>query len=87
MALLGITFTDPQNYTLIQIKRDRFTWLALAGGLITMLGLLLAFYIQPAKVWAIREPDGRWTLRGACKKGGAIWKERFAKACGLGNEE
>ena len=82
-----VTFTDPQNYTLIQIKRDRFTWLALAGGLITMLGLLLAFYIQPAKIWAIREPDGRWTLRGACKKGGAIFKEQFDRACGLGNEE
>lgn len=76
-----VTLTDTQNYTLIQIKRDRFTWMALAGGLITMLGLLLAFYVQPAKVWAIREPDGAWTLRGACRKGGAIWKERFAKAC------
>jgi hypothetical protein len=28
-----VTFTDPQNFTLIQIKRDRFTWLALLGGL------------------------------------------------------
>ena len=56
--------------------------MALAGGLATMLGLLLAFYLQPAKVWAVREPDGRWTLRGACKKGGAIWKDRFDNATG-----
>ena len=75
-----VTFTDPQNFTLIQIKRDRFTWLALLGGLITTLGLLLAFYVQPAKVWAVRDPDGTWTLHGQCKKGGAIFRERFEKA-------
>lgn len=75
-----VTFTDTQSYTLIQIKEDRFTWMALAGGLATMLGLMLAFYVQPAKVWAIREPDGAWTLRGASRKGGAIWKERFERA-------
>ena len=75
-----VTFTDPQNFTLIQIKRDRFTWLALLGGLITTLGLLLAFYVQPAKVWAVRDPDGTWTVHGQCKKGGAIFRERFEKA-------
>ena len=76
----AVTFTDTQSYTLIQIKEDRFTWMALAGGLATMLGLVLAFYVQPAKVWAIREPDGTWTLCGASRKGGAIWKERFERA-------
>lgn len=74
-----ITFSDPQSYTLIQVKRDRFTALALAGGLVTMLGLMLALYLQPARVWAIRQPDGLWTVSGACRKGGALFRERFER--------
>ncbi len=74
-----VTFSDPTSFTLIQIKRDRFTWLALIGGLVTMLGLFLAFYLQPVRVWAIRESDGAWTLRGHCPKGGALFRERFEK--------
>ena len=78
-----VTFTDPQNYTLIQIKRDRFTWLALAGGLVTLLGLILALYIQPARLWAVQGDDG-WMLYGQCRKGGAIFRERFMEAAGKG---
>ena len=81
------TLTDPQNYTLIQVKKDRFTWLALAGGLTAMLGLFLALWLQPAKVWAVRGPDGAWTVRGACRKGGAIWRERFMQNVLRLNEE
>ena len=75
-----VTFSDPQTYTLIQVKVDRFTPLALAGGLVTLLGLLLALYVQPARVWAIRQDDGRWTLYGQSRKGGALFRERFEKA-------
>ena len=80
-----VTFSDPQNYTLIQIKRDRFTPLALAGGLITLLGLILALYLQPARVWAIRTENG-WTVRGQCRKGGALFRERFLRAAGVNGE-
>ena len=75
-----IAFTEPQTYTLIEVKRDRFTYLALAGGLITLAGLFLAFYIQPVKVWAVQEADGRWTVHGLNRKGGAIFREKFARA-------
>lgn len=78
------TFTDTQNFTLIQIKEDHFAWLALLGGIATMLGLLLAFYVQPARVWAVQQADGSWTLHGACRKGGAIFREKFAQAAGGG---
>ncbi|MBR3505006.1 MAG: cytochrome c biogenesis protein ResB [Clostridia bacterium] len=77
-----VTFSEPQPYTLIQIKADRFTGLALLGGLITTLGLLLAFYVQPAKAWAVQEADGRWTLRGESRKGGALFREAFLRAAG-----
>ncbi|MBQ6374057.1 MAG: cytochrome c biogenesis protein ResB [Clostridia bacterium] len=75
-----VRFSDPQSYTLIQIKRDSFTWLALIGGLVTLLGLFLALYIQPARVWAMRGDDGLWSVCGECRKGGALFRERFAAA-------
>jgi len=75
-----VTFSNPQSYTLIQIKVDRFTPLALVGGLVTMVGLLLALYVQPSRVWAIRQDDGLWTVYGQSRKGGALFVERFNKA-------
>lgn len=78
-----VTFSNPQSYTLIQIKVDHFTPLALVGGLVMMLGLLLALYLQPARVWAIRQGDGRWTLYGQCRKGGALFREKFLEAAHL----
>ena len=82
----AVTFSEPQLYTMIQVKEDHFTWLALLGGLITTLGLALAFYVQPARVWAIQEADGRWTMRGESRKGGAIFKEQFLRAISPQNE-
>ena len=75
-----VTFSDPRSYTLIQVKVDHFTPLALIGGLVTLLGLLLAFYVQPARVWAIREEDGLWTVRGQSRKGGALFRKKFEEA-------
>jgi len=75
-----IRFTEPQSYTVIQVKRDRFTWLALAGGLITLLGLFLALYIQPRRLWAVREEDGTWTVSGYSAKGGVLFAEQFEDA-------
>ncbi len=74
-----VTFTDPQSYTLIQIKADRFTWLALVGGLLTMLGLILALYVQPARVWAVKS-DAGWTIHGTSRKGGALFRDRLVEA-------
>lgn len=83
-----VTFSEPQNYTLIQVKRDRFTPLALLGGLVTMFGLFLAFYIRPSRVYAVESENG-WTVKGYCRKGGVIFREEFnaaAKACGKEEE-
>ena len=72
-----VTFDNPRNYTLIQVKRDRFTFLALIGGLVVMLGLILAFYLQEARMWAVEEPDGTWTVHAACRKGGVLFADQF----------
>ena len=75
-----VSFSDPQPYTLLQVKKDAFTFLALIGGLLTMAGLFLAFYIQPAAVWAVCEDDGSWTFYGRSYKGGLLFKERFLQS-------
>ena len=77
-----VTFSDPQTYTLIQVKQDHFTWLALVGGLVTLMGLVLAFYVQPARAWAVRDANGTWTISASCRKGGALFRERFEAAAG-----
>lgn len=75
-----VFFSEPCSYTLLQIKRDRFTFLALVGGVVTLLGLLLAFYLQMRKLWAQREEDGTWTVCGSSPKGGALFADRVNEA-------
>ncbi len=75
-----VVFSEPQSYTVIQVKQDRFAWLAFIGGIVILAGLVLAFYVLPEKVWAVKETDGQWTVYGSCRKGGALFKERFEEA-------
>ena len=74
-----VRFSEPQNYTLIQLKKDRFSWLALLGALVTLAGLVLAFYLQPARLWAEQTSEG-WRLFAQNPKGGALFRERFQSA-------
>ncbi|MBR0063748.1 MAG: hypothetical protein IJP67_06245, partial [Oscillospiraceae bacterium] len=55
------------------------TPLALLGGLVVTLGLFLAFYLQPKRVWAVKNGES-WTLYGECRKGGVLFTEEFLKA-------
>lgn len=73
-------FRDPQQYTLIQVKRDPFTWLAALGGLMVMLALILAFYIHPRELWALKGDDGVWRIGGRSRKSGAMFAEETARA-------
>lgn len=74
-------FHDPQSYTLLQVKRDPFTWLAALGGLLIVAALILAFYIRPEEIWAVKQPDGNWMVAGRSRKGGTIFEERVAEEC------
>ena len=78
-----ITFSEPQNYTLIQIKKDQFTWLAFLGGLIVLCGLVLALYLQPMRLSASRDEDGTWTVKGECRKTAPIFREQFEEISGV----
>lgn len=81
-----VRFSDAQSYTLLQVKRDRFAPLAFAGGMITLLGMLLAFYFQTQKLWAIRQEDGSWTLYGQNRKGGVLFADRVRAAAEEGRQ-
>ena len=74
-----VLFENPRNYTLLAVKRDAFTWLVLLGGLITLAGLVLAFWLQPRAVCAVREEEG-WRVYGRCRKGGVLFRDEFMKA-------
>ncbi len=75
-----VTFDHPQNYTLLQIKRDPFTPLALLGALILMAGLILSLYLQPAYFLAIPKEDGSFLIKARSPKGGRLFGEQFEKA-------
>ncbi len=75
-----IWFDEPQYYTLVQIKRDPFTPVAFVGGLIVMLGLILAFYMQPSELLEVQNEDGSVTVYGNSRKGGALFAEEFRQA-------
>ena len=74
-----VIFEKPRNYTLLAVKRDRFTLIVLLGGLITFAGLVMAFWLQPRTVTAVPEGEG-WHVYGRCRKGGALFRETFNKA-------
>ena len=74
-----VLFGNPRNYTLLAVKRDAFTWLVLLGGLVTLAGLVLAFWLQPRAACAVREEEG-WHVYGWCRKGGVLFRDEFLKA-------
>ena len=74
-----VLFENPRNYTLLAVKRDVFTWLVLLGGLVTLAGLVMAFWLQPRAVCAVKEGEN-WHVFGRCQKGGVLFREEFLKA-------
>lgn len=48
---------DPQMFTLVQVARDPATPIALLGAALLMLGLFLAFYVNPREVILVREEE------------------------------
>lgn len=75
-----IKFTEPQQYTLIQIKRDPFTWLAAIGGVMVIVALILAFYLRTAELWMVKREDGSWDVAGRSRKGGAEFLDMIRRS-------
>ena len=71
------TFHDPRPYTLIQVKKDPFTWLAGLGGLLVLVSLILAFYMNTEELWAVQNEDGSWSVSGKSRRAGMIFSEKL----------
>lgn len=85
---LTIVFMDPQPYTLIQLKRDPFTGIALVGGILILAALFLSFYLRTEELWAVEQTDGTWKIAGYSRKGGVLFHERIVdEAAELNKEE
>ena len=78
-----ISFSDPQDYTLLQVKADHFSWLVLLGGVILLAGLALAFFLPMTRVWAGQEADGSWTVSADSRNAGPLFAEQFREAAGI----
>ena len=73
-----ILFSNPRCYTLIQIKRDPFTWLAGVGGGVLLAALFVAFYLRTEEIWLVEE-ESLWKVYGRSKKGGELYREKLAR--------
>lgn len=74
-----VIFSDPQSYTVIQVKKDQFQWLAAIGGGLILIALILAFYLIPAQIWAVQMENGLWYVGGKSRKGGIEFIESIKR--------
>lgn len=74
---ITITFDDPRQYSLLQLKHDPFTWIALIGGVCIMLALVLAFYMRTEELYACQSTGGEWLLYPRSRKGGLLFLEKL----------
>lgn len=72
-------FSDPESYTLIQLKHDPYTWIAFLGAALILMALILAFYLRTEELWAVQQEDGRWSAAGFSRKGGVLFHEKIAE--------
>lgn len=74
-----IAFVEPEQYTLIQLKKDPFTWLAFIGGIVILIALLLAFYVRTEEIWAEKQEDESWKIAGYSRKGSVLFQESITE--------
>jgi cytochrome c biogenesis protein len=67
--------SSPQPYTLIQIVSDPSLPLVMAGGVLMLIGLFLAFYVRPQQVW-VRYEEGQERVYGYTKKGADLFSDK-----------
>lgn len=78
-------FSNPRSYTLIQIKRDPFTWLAGIGGGVLLAALFVAFYLRTEEIWLV--PEGKaFRVYGRSRKGSLLYQEKLIEKIEKCNE-
>lgn len=72
---------DPQMFTLVQVARDPATPFALAGAVLLIIGLFLAFYINPREVILIKDGDDSY-LKIKQAKNDKLHSKKYEKIIG-----
>lgn len=70
-------FHDPQPYTLIQVIRDPFLWVAALGGAVILAALFLCFYMRTEELWTASFADGTVQIWMHSRKGELLMRERY----------
>lgn len=74
-----ITFSDPEPYSLLQLKRDNSTGVVFVGAIILLVALYIAFYMPTMEMLADKEED-KWKVYVRSRKGTVLLKEQLLLA-------
>lgn len=72
---------DPQMFTMVQVVRDKATKIALLGAALLIIGLFLAFYINPREVILIKDGDNSY-LKIKQAKNDKLHSKKYEKIIG-----
>ncbi len=72
-----INVDNPQMFTLLQVGQDLGMKVAGFGGLILIIGIILAFYIHPKELLAFKDKNGKIRIWGKASKNQEIYKEEM----------
>lgn len=73
----SFTIDNPQMFTLLQVGRDPGMKAAGVGGIILILGVILAFYMHPKQLMAFKYRSGKTAIWGNSSKNKEIFKEEM----------
>lgn len=71
-----ITFTDPESYSLLQLKKDNSVGVVFGGSVILLIALFIAFYMPTKEMYAEKEND-KWNIYVKSRKGNVLLKDQI----------
>ena len=47
----------------------------------TLVSLILSFYMKPEELWAVQQEDGKWAVAGKGHRGADLFDEKLIETC------
>lgn len=76
----SFVFNEPQRYTLLQVGHDPGKTGAFIGGLILTLGVFLAMFINPRKLYVYLNSEGNVSIYSKSHKNQVVYQEEVSRA-------
>lgn len=76
----NVIFTNPQQYSLLQVKTTSNTWVIGLGAIEIMIALVIAFYFQSSELYAVKQKN-TWLLYARSRKGSLLFKDKLHEKC------